>query len=109
MVTMDNDAPKQLAARLARVEHCDDVLEFFSRCLLALAPALSDEVTAAGRQVRDTFGGERVHIARRPGEGRSARNEAIRRDFQRGERVPLLMRRYSLSRWQITRVLKAEM
>lgn len=84
----------------------------FVECLLALLrrrlPALTAELAGElGAELRDQWGGDRPYIARRAGEGRSGRNEAIRRDYQRGERVPLLARRYSLTPQQIYKILKA--
>jgi Mor family transcriptional regulator len=94
------------AVVLAAVPHSDDVVEYTMRCVLALAPQLNQAVLdAADRQVRDVFGRCKPYVAVRQGEGRSERNEAIRRDFQAGERVPLLMRRYDLSRATIMRIL----
>lgn len=94
-------------AALAAVPHTDDVVEYAMRCVLALAPQLNQAVIeAADRQVRDVFGRCTPYVAVRQGEGRSARNDAIRRDHQAGERVPLLMRRYGLSDPQIRRILR---
>lgn len=94
---------------LADVPHTDDVVEYTLRCVLAMAPGLTAAIQAhikasAGQHVREVFGGERVYITRKPGEGRSARNAQIRRDYKAGERIPLLERRYALSAarlWQI--------
>lgn len=95
------------AVALAAVPHTDDVVEYAMRCVLALAPQLNQAVIdAAARQVRGTFGGERAYIGRKQGEGRSARNEQIRRDYRNGERIPLLMRRYGLGRTQLHEILK---
>jgi hypothetical protein len=72
-------------------------------------PAMPDEAAAAvDAALRERWGGDRPYIAKRHGEGRSDRNAAIRRDFQRGESVALLSRRYSLSRMSIYRVLGLE-
>lgn len=111
MVTKTAAAPMTTdpAAALAAVPHTDDVVEYLLGCVLALAPGLQQAVIdAADRQVRGAFGGERAYISRRHGEGRSARNEAIRRDHRNGERIPLLMRRYQLSRPQIQRIISAD-
>lgn len=54
--------------------------------------------------------GERVLIAK-SGASRiekSQRDRAIIRDFKRGERVPLLARRYSLTRVRIWQIIKGE-
>ena len=91
------------------VAHTDDVVEYTLRCVLAMAPQLTEAIRQSicrdvNTQVRSVFGGERAYISRRPGEGRFARNAQIRRDYKAGERIPLLERRYGLSPsrlWQI--------
>lgn len=98
-------------ADLDQIPHSDDVVEYTLRCVLALAPGLTTAIQAqikasACQQVREVFGGERVYITRRAGEGRSDRNAQIRRDYLAGERIPLLERRYSLSARQIWNVIK---
>ena len=79
------------------------------RRVLALSPefraALMLPLAQIDREVRDHWGGDRAYIARRAGEGSSARNDAIRRDHQRGERTGLLCRRYQLSRQRIHQIL----
>lgn len=55
------------------------------------------------------YAGERVYIGQ-PSDVRarqSARDRAIRRDHLAGERIPLLMRRYGLSRSRINQILSA--
>ncbi len=101
----DFDTP----AALAKVPHTDDVVEYTLRCVLSMAPQLTEAIRQqmqkeASAHVRAVFGGERAYIGRRPGEGRFARNAQIRRDYKAGERIPLLQRRYGLSParlWQI--------
>lgn len=108
LLTAADQAP-DCAAALAQVAHTDDVVEYTLRCVLALAPGLSEAVARlAEAQVRGTFGGDRVYVARRQGEGTSERNAAIRRDFARGERVELLVRRYGVSRTHVYRILGAD-
>ena len=98
--------PHDAHAALRDVPTCEDVVEYTLRCVLALAPELSRAVARlADAQARQTFGGDRVYVARRQGEGTSERNAAIRRDFARGERVELLVRRYGLSRVQVWRIV----
>lgn len=93
-------------AALRGVPHTDDIVDYTIACILALAPSLSAAMMApAAKQVRETFGGDRPYIARRQGDGRSARNDAIRRDHQAGERIPMLMRRYGLGRTQLHQII----
>lgn len=94
---------------LDQVAHTDDVVDYTLRCVLAMAPQLTEAIrqsirTNVNKQVRDIFGGERAYISRRTGEGRFARNAQIRRDYKAGEHIPLLQRRYGLSKpriWEI--------
>ncbi len=91
---------------LHAVKHTDDVVEYTLRCILALTPRLERAVIdAAEKQVRDVFGGDRLYVARRPGEGTSQRNEEIRRLHQSGERVSYLERKFNLSARQIYRII----
>lgn len=73
-----------------------------------LWPELSaQKLLQAERQIRERWGGDRPYVAIRPGSGRSERNDRIRRDHQAGERIPLLERRYGLTRSQLHRILAA--
>ena len=92
---------------LHMVKHTDDVVEYTLRCVLALTPRLEKAVIeAAEKQVRDVFGGDRLYVARRPGEGTTQRNEEIRRLHRNGERVPYLERKFQLSARQIYRIIE---
>lgn len=92
------DAVLQLAPSFcaALVQHRDQ--------LAAMALAISD-------QKHREYAGDRVYIpgttesARRE---RSARNRAIQRDHQAGERMALLERRYSLSRTAIWKIINSK-
>ena len=96
------DQPDALQA----VPYTDDVVEYTLRCVLALAPSfqacLARQIEA---QVRGTFGGARVYVGKRAGEGAATRNAAIRRDYRAGERLELLERRYGLGRVQLWRII----
>ena len=99
-------APHDARQALAAVPTSDDVVDYLLRCVLALAPGLSEAVARqAEAQVRGTFGGARVYVGRRTGEGTAARNAAIRRDHRAGERMELLERRYGLSRQHLWRIV----
>lgn len=61
-------------------------------------------------EIRRDWGGERCYIAKQGEHAKaieSARDECIRRDHRRGERVELLMRRYHLSRQRIYQIIGA--
>ena len=84
----------------------NDIVADMLAVVLELWPELpADKLQQAERQIRERWGGDRPYIAIRQGDGRSARNEAIRRDHRNGERIPLLMRRYDLSRSRINEIL----
>jgi Mor family transcriptional regulator len=87
----------------------DDIVADILRRLVQLTPGFSAAVLQqVERDIRAHWGGDRPYIARRAGEGTSARNEAIRRDHQAGERTGLLCRRYRLTPRQIQRILRRE-
>ena len=101
-------------AALQSVPVTEDVIEYTIACALALSPPeLRTAVRAhialhASAQVRRVFGGDRMYISKRPGEGNSERNAAIKRDYwQRGEHIPLLERRYGLGARQLWYIIKS--
>ena len=84
----------------------DDIVADILRRVMALSPAFTAALAArVDREVRDHWGNDRPYIARRSGDGSSARNEAIRRDYRNGERMGLLRRRYGLSRQRIHQII----
>ncbi len=90
---------------LDKIEHTDDVVEYTLRCVLALAPTLSEAVTrAAEAHVRQMFGGDEVWVSKR--RDIATRNSNILRDYLTGERISLLSRRYGLSERHVLRVIK---
>jgi Mor family transcriptional regulator len=85
----------------------DDFVCDVLRLMRQLLPKITDELAAqADAALRERWGGDRPYIARRSGEGRSDRNDRIRRDYLAGERFELLERRYGLSQRQLIRVVK---
>lgn len=92
----------------------EDVIEYTIACALALSPPeIRAEVRAhiaqhASQQVRAVFGGDRMYISKRAGEGNSTRNAEIKRDYwQRGEHIPLLERRYGLGKTRLWEIIKS--
>lgn len=84
----------------------DDFVSDVLAMVQQLAPAFTAEHAAkVDAALRERWGGDRPYIAKRPGEGRSDRNAAIRRDYQRGESIAFLCRRYNVSRVTVWRVL----
>lgn len=82
------------------VPYTDDIVEYTLSCVHALAPGI--DTAPVSTHIRQVFGGQSVYVVQ---QDRKRRNEAIRRDHHAGERVPLLMRRYGLSRATILRIL----
>jgi Mor family transcriptional regulator len=68
----------------------------------------ADKLRQAEAQIRERWGGDRPYIGRRPGQGRSGRNDAIRREHQAGERVPYLARRYQLTERRILQIISEQ-
>ena len=86
----------------------NDIVADMLAVVRELWPELPPEkLQQAERHIRERWGGDRPYIAMRAGDGRSVRNDAIRRDHLAGERIPLLMRRYDLSRSRINEILAA--
>lgn len=97
----------QITLNLANVQHTDDVVEYAIRCVLAMAPAMTAALqrqiqAAASSKVREVFGGERCYINHRE---RQIRDDQIRRDYQAGERIPLLERRYRLKKSRLLEII----
>lgn len=91
---------------LRHVEHSDDVVEYTLRCIAAIKPDLEAGVLDAAEQhVREQFGGERVYVGKRRGQGMVERNAEIRRLHQRGERVQFIARKFDLTRQRVTQIL----
>jgi Mor family transcriptional regulator len=89
----------------------DIVLDILGRIQQAVAEAkgeLTPEVVKSVEAgIRADWGGDRVKIAKRTGEGHSGRNSRIYRDYLAGERVKLLSRRYELSERQVLRIIRS--
>lgn len=81
----------------------DDVVE---RLVGALPATTRDAIARVAKEVREAWGGDRVFVSKRPGEGRSERNQSILRDYQRGERLGLLARRYGLTERRILQIIR---
>lgn len=86
----------------------DDLVADVLRRVHEAASIDQDIVRRIDRETRETWGGDRVYVARRAGDGKSERNEAIRRDHRSGDHVGLLARRYGISKWQVARIVAAD-
>lgn len=108
MVTMAK-APPQARTAPAYAPEENDIVADMLRTVQEIWPDLpADKLAQAEAQIRELWGGDRPYISRRPGAGRSARNEAIHRDHRSGERIPLLARRYELTERRIIQILAAD-
>jgi len=87
-------------------DSADDIVADVLRRVFLMVPTLGVEIVLSiDKDVRQTWGGDRVYIPRRAGEGRSERNAMIRRDFANGERIGLLSRRYKLTPRQVSNIV----
>lgn len=76
---------------------------------MGVEPAEAGKAAADWQQwLADEWGGDRPYIGREADAGRerSRRDRAIIADHHAGERIPLLMRKYGLSRSRIYRILE---
>lgn len=99
-------------ARLNAVPVTEDVVAYMLGCWLAVAPRTSMAmVHAVEQQVRHTFGGDEVWIAKGQNkllaQLRAERDERIRRDYLAGERLELLERRYELTKRRLFQIVKS--
>lgn len=86
----------------------NDIIDDILRRVIALAPGFNAALAAqVDKAAREQWGGDRVYIGLRRGAGVSTRNAAIKRDYLAGEHIPLLERRYKLSRARIWQVIKS--
>jgi Mor family transcriptional regulator len=81
-----------------------DVLHLVCQMVPNITGKLAAQVDAA---LRERWGQSRPYIALRLGQGRSERNERIRRDYLAGERLELLERRYGITSRRILQIIKA--
>ncbi len=94
--------------RLEEVPVSEDIVEYTMACVLAMAPGTSAAIlTAVERQVRKTFGGDEVFIAKGAAQLRKERDAQIKRDYMAGARVAQLMRRYKITRGRIYQIIRA--
>lgn len=89
----------------------EDLCESILRQCMAMAPGFTAAVAAAvDQRVRAEWGNTRAHITSTLG-GKdaafNARNAALMRDWQRGERIELLARRYQISRRRVEQIIAA--
>ena len=87
----------------------NDIVEAILRTCLEMAPGFSAAVAAAvDQRIRAEWGSENVYVPQFVGGAvarQTERNQAIKRDHQRGEHVELLARRYQLTTKRIRQIL----
>ena len=87
----------------------NDIIDDILRRVISMAPGFSAALAKqVDKEARAQWGGDRPYISLRRGGGTSARNASIKRDYwQNGEHIPLLERRYSLSKTRLWEIIKS--
>lgn len=97
------------SAHVAVVASEDDFVDDVMRVVLRMVPGATPEaVYLASAAIRERWGGGRPYIARRGAEGRSERNDAIRRDYVAGLKLATMEARYGLTQRRILQIIKAK-
>ncbi len=98
------------AGSSAATDPVDDIVTDLLQRVLARVPDLpANDVLAVEQEIRQDWGGDRPYIAKLGEAGRrerTRREEAIRAEHQRGERVGYLSRKWGLSIRHIQRIVK---
>lgn len=88
----------------------DDIIDDVLRRVIEMAPEFGAALAAQiARDVRHEWAGDRariLYIARRSDELRSERNEAILREYKRGDQIALLERRHGVTQRRILQIIK---
>lgn len=104
---MVKTATKPDASATPYVGNENDLVDDILMRVIAMAPGFTAALAAqVAAETRDRWGGDRVYIQRKGGT-LSERNAAIKRDHAAGERIPLLERRYSLSKARLWEIIKS--
>ena len=96
-----------MPADAAFVPDENDLIDDVLRRVIEMAPnfsaALAHQISA---QVRHDWAGDTIfYIRKNTNSMRNSRDQAIKRDWQRGEHFPLLERRYGLSERRVRQIL----
>lgn len=85
-----------------------DIIEDIFAAVIDIAPQFKAELEKIKHDKRQAWAGDRPYIAARPGDSTSPRNASIKKDYwQNGERIPLLERRYGLSKTRLWEIIKS--
>lgn len=92
----------------ADTPHSEDIIEDVLRVCRKMAPGFSEAIMReVDAEVRPRWVGDRPYINGKAGEGRSTRNDAIVRDYLKGEQISFLSIRYQLTQRRILQILKS--
>ena len=92
----------------AGTPHSEDIIEDILRVCLQMAPGFSEAIMRKiDAEVRPRWAGDRPYINAKAGEGRSTRNDAIVRDYLKGEQISFLSIRYQLTQRRILQIIKS--
>lgn len=87
----------------------DIITDILTRVAAVIPPKKAAALQEIEADVRRDWGGDRPYIAQIGEDARqemSQRNEAIKRDHQRGERPTYLARKYGISRRRVHEILR---
>lgn len=84
-------------------------IDYFQACILAMAPDTKQAILDhANRLVCQNCGNQNWYQAGRYYKDIEARNASIKADYwQKGERIPLLERRYGISKARLWQIIKS--
>lgn len=88
---------------------CDFVSDVIRRALAAAGSDSESAVIAAEIEIRREWGGERIYVSKTGHADlleMTERNKRIMRDWNAGERVSALARKYRLSKQRISQLIK---
>ena len=86
----------------------NDIIDDILARVIALSPAFEAHLAhQVSQEAREQWGGDRPYVARKVGQGYSARNESIKRDYLAGEHMHLLERRYGIKRSRLWEIIKS--
>lgn len=84
-----------------------DIIDDILRRVLEMAPSFSAAIAKKiSQETRHDWNGDRPYISQDGGqEYKTQRDQRMLKDWQRGERIPLLVRRYGISERRVRQIL----
>lgn len=105
---MVNQSNTEMDTEIVEQDIITDALNIVKSIVEKNNGQLNDEqMKQADTLIRAKWWGDRPYIARQAGEGRSERNDAIFRDYQRGEHICYLSIKYKITKKQIRRIIES--